>query len=261
MDGNPFACDANGLATLGNCNSDTGTPKSIRSDGDIVKSVTLAGAFVPALWATGGKELTMDEVKGMYRTKDFKDMIDLGVNTIQIPVPCDTFYQNGEVASTVSKLLEKATSVGLSAIIVLVKAHDEKDVEVTDEMIDRHVSAAAKYASTSSSVIALQLPSPTPSLLGAIRAEAETLSVLVPTNTGTMDSLSFPPDSNLFAALDTAATTSVADVASSDSVGDRMKMFYREFVCFASLNYLVLSHIQIECVSNCVIDTCFSLAR
>ena len=34
---------------------------------------------------------------------------------------------------------------------------------------------------------------------------------------------------NVFAALDVGAATSIADIASSDSEGDRMKMFYREF--------------------------------
>lgn len=227
LDNNPFGCDVNGLATLGNCESSTSTAKSLRPDGDIVKAVTLAGAFIPQPWATGGKVLSMDEVKDFYSSRDFREMADLGVNTVQIPVPCEAFYVNGEVASTVTKLLAKAERAGLSAILVLV----ESDVEgITAEMIDNHIKSAAAFASESSNVIALQLPTATPSLLGAVRGEDDKLPVLVPTDKGHLNQLSFPPDSYLFAALDVSASSSVADVASSDSVGDRMKMFYHESI-------------------------------
>lgn len=237
MDLNPFACDVSGLATLGNCESATGTSKSLRSDGDIVKSVTLAGAFVPESFATGGKVLTMDEVKGFYSSKEFREMVNLGVNTVQIPVPCNAFYEeNGEVASTVSKLLDRADRAGLSAILVLVAPDtDDEDEEMTDEMIDNHVKAAAAFAADSSNVIALQLPTPSPSLLGAVRSEAPELPVLIPTKVGQFNTLSFPPDKNVFAALDVTTTTSVAGIASSDSEGDRMKMFYREFTSLDDL--------------------------
>ena len=52
--------------------------------------------------------------------------------------------------------------------------------------------------------------------------------MLVPTNKGQLSNLSFPPDSRVFAALDVGQATSIADIASSDSESDRMKMFYRE---------------------------------
>lgn len=232
VDTNPYACDVNGLATLNNCDkSTTDTPTSLRSDGDIVKSVTLAGAFVPVTWATGGKILTMDEVKDFYTSKDFRQMVDLGVNTVQIPVPCDAFYdRKSKVVDTVSHLLERADKAGLSAIIVLVMADDKEDENITAEMIDKHISLAAKFASDTSNVIALQLPTPSPSLLSAVRSVSRTLAVLVPTNVGQINNLSFPPDSNIFAALDVGATTGVANVASSDSESDRMKMFYRELL-------------------------------
>lgn len=232
VDTNPYACDVNGLATLNNCDkSTTDTPTSLRSDGDIVKSVTLAGAFVPVTWATGGKILTMDEVKDFYTSKDFRQMVDLGVNTVQIPVPCDAFYdRKSKVVDTLSHLLERADKAGLSAIIVLVMADDKEDENITAEMIDKHISLAAKFASDTSNVIALQLPTPSPSLLSAVRSVSRTLSVLVPTNVGQINNLSFPPDSNIFAALDVGATTGVANVASSDSESDRMKMFYRELL-------------------------------
>mmetsp|Transcript_14190 Transcript_14190/g.30833 ORF Transcript_14190/g.30833 Transcript_14190/m.30833 type:complete len:558 (-) Transcript_14190:136-1809(-) len=229
VDSNPYACDVSGLATLGKCESATGTAKSLRPDGDVVKAVTLAGAFVPQPSITGGQVLSMDEVKDFYKSKDFRQMADLGVNTVQIPVPCDTFYENGVMANTVSRLLAKADTAGLSAILVLVAPDMEND-DMTDELIHKHVHSAAIFASGSSTVIALQLPSPSPSLLTAVRSESAELSVLVPTDTDKIENLSFPPDSYTFAALDVAAITSVADAASSDSQADRTKMFYHESI-------------------------------
>lgn len=87
-----------------------------------MKAVTLAGAFVPQTWATEGRILSMEEVKDFYGSNDFREMADLGVNTIQIPVPCDTFYESGDVERTVPKLLERIDGAGLSAILVLVRS-------------------------------------------------------------------------------------------------------------------------------------------
>lgn len=171
----------------------------------------------------------MEEVKDFYRSGDFREMADLGVNTVQIPVPCDTFYESGDVQKTVSKLLDRIDRAGLSAILVLV-APDTMDEGTTDEIVDEHVKSAAMYARDSSIVIALQLPSPRPSLLSSVRSEASELPVLIPTTRGTLNNLSAPPDSHVFAALDVESTTSVADIASSDSEGDRMKMFYHESI-------------------------------
>jgi len=226
---NPYGCDLGGLATLQNCTSSTGTPRSLRKDKDLVKSVTLSGAFIPS-FATGGEALTMDEVKQFYTDKDFEEMVKLGVNTIQILVPCDAFYTStGDMAVTITQLLNEAAKAGLSAIIVLVEPDDTTD-KVTAEVVDDHIRAAAAYAKSDPAVIALQLPSSTPSLLSSVRSVATKLPVLVPVNKGELGMISFPPDKHVFAALDTDATSSVAGVASSDSVGDRMKMFYHESI-------------------------------
>lgn len=239
VDENPYACDVNGLATLSNCNDgEDNTPKSLREDGDIVKSVTLAGAFISQPWATNGKEsLSMDEVKEFYKSKDFQQMVDLGVNTVQIPVPCNVFYEKGDVVETVSHLLEKADKAGLSAILVLVPMEDDDEIEVTADMIDKHIASAAQFASDTSTVIAIQLPSSKPSLLSAVRSVDTELSVLVPTSKGQLDTLSVPPDANVFAALDVDAVTSIAGIASSDSESDRMKMFYRELYLYFQFVY------------------------
>ncbi len=226
---NPYGCDVGGLATLQNCTSSTGTPRSLRKDKDIIRAVTLSGAFVPS-FATGGETLTMNEVKEFYTDNDFKEMVKLGVNTIQIPVPCDAFHTSSkDLAVTVTQLLNGAAKAGLSAIIVLMKPDVTSD-RIASEVVDDHIKAAASYARSAPAVIALQLPSSTPSLLSSVRSVATKLPVLVPINKGELSIISFPPDKHVFAALDTDATSAVADIASSDSEGDRMKMFYHESI-------------------------------
>ena len=103
-------------------------------NGDVVWSVTLAGAFVPAPWVTGGKTLAMDEVKLFYAHSDFHDMAKLGVNAVQIPVPCDAFYIKGnEVQATITRLLDRATNAGLD-----VGLHGTvTDVASSDSLTDR----------------------------------------------------------------------------------------------------------------------------
>jgi len=209
---NPYGCDVNGLAKL-SCKS---VQQSLLPSGEVVKAVTLAGAFVPAPWVTGGSKHTSPDY---YTSKDFNEMAALGVNTVQIPVMLDALTEEGEVA----KMLRKVEKAGLSAILVLVKP---KDAEASEEAI----TSAAHFAKVSSAVIALQLPSPDLSLLAAVRVVSTKLPVLVPTNKDELKSLSFPPDKHLFAAIDMEAASSVADIASSDSKSDRMKMFYHESI-------------------------------
>lgn len=228
-DNTPFACDAGGLATLVDCeHRATATAAGLLEGG--VRAVTLAGAFVPVPWVTGGKVLAMEEVAEFYSKKDFRDMAELGVNTVVMPVPCRAFSSKGEVAETVSRMLERAEGAGLKAIIVLV---DEGKRSGDASMMEEHVGAAASFAASSASVIALQLPpSPIPSLADVARSAAPGLKLLVPTSKeriNRIDRRSLPEDGNVFAALELGYHESVANVASSDSLSDRMKMFYREF--------------------------------
>jgi hypothetical protein len=75
-------------------------------------------------WVTGGRVLTMDNVLRFYVPGDFHDMAGMGVNTVRIPVPCQTFHDdvvvNGDFPHTVSRLLDRAKGAGLKAILVLV---------------------------------------------------------------------------------------------------------------------------------------------
>jgi len=223
----PFACDANGLATLTGCAAGGSAPASLLPDGGPVRAATLAGALVPAPWATGGRALSPEGALAFYPEEDFAAMAALGANAVQLPVPSATFAEDWEEPENVAKtLIGRAAEAGLHAILVL--ADDEE--EAADDVMEGRVFAAAKFAAATPNVVALQLPAPRAALLGAARAAAETLAVLVPTTRGELRELSFPPDSRVFAALDAGATTSVADVASSSSADDRMKMFYHESI-------------------------------
>jgi hypothetical protein len=226
-DETPFGCEVGGLAMLTDCSSSSsdGGNKGLLVKDDAVRSVTLAGAFVPAPWITGGKILTMDEVRLFYAPSDFHDMADLGVNAVQIPVPCDVFYEKGnEIEATVTKLLDRATNAGLSAILVLVPDRSDTVAHVLQE----HITAAASYASSNPTIIALQLPSSDAQLVGIARSNAAELALLIPTTKSQINTIyqSFE-DKNVFAALELASRT-VANVASSDSLSDRMKLFYHE---------------------------------
>lgn len=226
-DETPFGCEVGGLAMLTDCSSSSsdGGNKGLLVKDDAVRSVTLAGAFVPAPWITGGKILTMDEVRLFYTASDFHDMADLGVNAVQIPVPCDVFYEKGnEIEATVTKLLDRATNAGLSAILVLVPDRSDTVAHVLQE----HITAAASYASSNPTIIALQLPSSDAQLVGIARSNAAELALLIPTTKSQINTIyqSFE-DKNVFAALELASRT-VANVASSDSLSDRMKLFYHE---------------------------------
>ena len=225
---NPYGCDVNGLATLDGCQSNK---KALLKD-DGVRAVTLAGAFVPAMWATDGKVLSMEQVKHMYSAEEFEEMASLGVNAVQIPVPVDMFVKDDEKVSTLNHLMNHVNNAGLKAILVLVDTQDNDAVSTDEEVLTKQIKAASTYANSNPSILAIQIPTALPPLIGIVRTISTTLPILIPLNKGQINTLSFPPDDYIFAALDVGSATSVADVASSDSIGDRMKMFYHEsLVC------------------------------
>jgi hypothetical protein len=90
----PYACNLGGLSKLAHCPFETqvypgDAPKATiwRSDGNVLRGVTLAGLFVPAPWATGGQALTVKEAQAWYTPNDFADMRNMGINTVVIPIP------------------------------------------------------------------------------------------------------------------------------------------------------------------------------
>ncbi|KAL7548973.1 hypothetical protein ACHAWF_012239 [Thalassiosira exigua] len=175
---NLYTCNVNDLAMLANCATSDIEKKSLLSGREAVWAVTLAGAFVPASWAMEGRTLLMEEVKEFYASKDFCEMASLGI-------------------------LDRASRVGLSAILALVAPEDAEDVN--EETVEDHMESAAAFTIASSTVVALQLP-PSSFVFG------RHLMVLVPTNKGQLQILPLPPGVNLYGALDVGASTSVVDV-------------------------------------------------
>ena len=58
----PYACEFSGLAEL-SCDVNQDMVANPRADGNPIRSATLAGLFVPALWATDGQELSLKQAK------------------------------------------------------------------------------------------------------------------------------------------------------------------------------------------------------
>jgi hypothetical protein len=211
----PYGCDVGGLAKL-----DCGDARpSVLPDGEPVRSVTLSGTFVPASWA--GPKLSLDDIKEAYPAEEFHDMAKYGLNTVQVPVFTSAFESdNDHVRKAVEDILGLASDAGLSAILVLVKAEDTKDME--DAVI-----SAAKFASAINSVVGITLPSPKASLVDAARTVVSTLPLLLPINEGDLQTL-HSDDANVYGALAMSHTATIGDVASSTSTDDRMKLFYHE---------------------------------
>ncbi|GKY93510.1 hypothetical protein MPSEU_000318400 [Mayamaea pseudoterrestris] len=222
-DMDPYACNVNGLATL-----QCAPVNTIRT----IRAVTLAGLYVPALWATNGKELSINEQDDFYTRRDFEDMRALGLNTVQIPVPMEAFseHDRDKVKSRLADLLHEVGKANLQAILMLV-GEDNDDA----------VAAAAHYAADhSSTVFALTLPSM--QSIGAARAAESSLKLMVPVSQGDLSRLNFHGDANIFAALDVDHTSTVADVASSNAEDDRSKLFYHESTACVARSPLEFTH-------------------
>jgi len=215
----PYGCDVGGLAAL-QCGD---AKPSLLSDGSPIRSVTVAGTFVPLAWV--GPKLSLREISKLYTAEDFHDMAELGLNAVQIPVFTSAFESgNEDVKDAVGDMLELADAAGLGAILVLV---EDESSEGTAKDVEDAVIAAAEFSSSMNAVIAITLPSPDSSLVAAARTVVSTLPLLLPINQGYLRKL-HSDDPNVYASLSLSHTTTVADVASSTSTDDRMKMFYHE---------------------------------
>jgi hypothetical protein len=209
----PYACDVAGAATL-NCGkgrSPTGVP---------IRAVTLAGLFVPAEWATGGIPLTIHEARQFYSIKDFDEMVALGINTVQIPLPLSAFVDysnNSEVVSVLEAILQDVADSGLDAILVL----------VADIVSNKAVNSAVAYADTNPAVLGVTLPNKDSDVIQAARSASDLLPLFLPINGGELNTLN-PLDDNMYASLDMNHASVVADIASSSSEEDRSKLFYHE---------------------------------
>jgi hypothetical protein len=212
----PYACNLDGLAKL-QCDLVNTIPT--------IRSVTLAGLFTPALWATKGRTLSLNQTKHFYSADDFAEIRALGLNTVQIPIPMQAFVPDHDesiteadeesfVRKTLTRILDWVDQYNLQAILLL-EGLDNDDA----------VTAAAHYAADHPAVLALTVPS-TQSMKVA-RAAEPSLKLMVTINESQLVGLSFN-DPNVFASLALSHASTVADVASSSSLDDRMKLFYHE---------------------------------
>jgi hypothetical protein len=207
----PYACDAGGLAEL-QCGNENDAKEPIRA-------VTLNGLFIPFL----GANKTLEEAQTFYTPQDFADMKAMGLNTVQIPVPLDSF-EHSKVAAAVKTVMDMAKD--LDVIITLMHGNDD----VTTAVI-----AAATFCA-SHKVKALTLPEK--SMVPAARGVAPDLTLFVVIDTGDFIDLEFGDDPNVFGSLNMDHSSSVSDVASSDSLNDRLKLFYHENVACVSRSSL-----------------------
>lgn len=225
----PYACDVSGVVTL---TCDQGEREKVTP----VRAVTMAGVFTPALWATGGEELTLKEATSFYTSKDFSKMKKLGLNTVQIPIPVKMFSKSHKEASDwldlLKDILHQVKDADLDVIITLEQGTSPA------EAVAAPVQAAALFAQDFNDhhgtvIVALVLPKLDSALLEAATTAVPDLNVWVPTKGGDLKRLSYFP-SAAGVALDFGHTSTVADIASSSSQEDRAKLFYHEnMACIA----------------------------
>lgn len=244
VDQDIHACDVGGLAVLQCPSSAAG------SSTGVLRAATLAGLFVDAPWATGGRILSYEQARGFYTAQDFHDMRKLGLNAVQIPFYTSDF-NGGHNQSLLTDLLSLVLKSQLSAVLVLI-GNDTTTI-----------SLAASYAASHSDVVtALTLPSA--DYIRAARAAAPSLTLMVPVSSETdLMTLNVGTDTNIVAALDMNHVTTVADVASSDSLNDRMKLYYHESLactrrapleyaqCFHGIPVFVANGFDLS-IDNCI---------
>jgi anti-sigma28 factor (negative regulator of flagellin synthesis) len=220
----PFACDINGLVTL-SCDS-----KPATSTKTPVRAVTLAGLFTPALWATQGKELTIEEATKFYAVEDFDDMKKLGLNTVQIPVHAKLFSRLNPPVGWKDLLLDTLHQVQIAGLqVVLLLEQGTRPSADLAQLVKNAAAFAEDYNVKQSGkvIAAMVLPAMDNALLEAANAMAPSLPLWIPTKGADFTILNQYPLAAA-ASLDMAHTETVADVASSSSVEDRGKMFYHE---------------------------------
>lgn len=220
----PYACDVSGLATL-KCS----TILTEEEKKTPLRAVTMAGVFTTALWATGGKELTLEEASSFYTSKDFDEMKKLGLNTVQIPITVKLFLEHNNADKWLGLLkdvLHQVRKAALNAILVF--EEDASSPVIDAAPVETAAIFARDYNADHGTIItALVLPKLDAALLEAVNNKAPHLNVWVPIKRGDLTKLEhFPLATG--AALNFPHTVTVADVASSNSQDDRMKMYYHE---------------------------------
>ncbi|KAL7576490.1 hypothetical protein ACA910_017993 [Epithemia clementina (nom. ined.)] len=265
----PYTCDFNGLTTLTMCSGEPpGLVPPTKADPTTpIRAVTMAGVFVPAptwLLPPHVDSISVAEATSLYTSLDFEEMVQIGINTVLIPVPA-ALSDNTEIALALSDMLATIQKAGLQVILELASGPDAST---------EAVAATAAWAAAKGRVImGLTIPktktrSMTKSMITAIRKQesAASLPLLVPiyeSDLSTWDIRSDTEDDQVYGALEWSHTATVADIASSTSAEDRAKLFYHEAVsciqraplefssCFYSLPVLVSSGFDLA-IDNCI---------
>jgi hypothetical protein len=225
------ACDVSGLTTL-SCPSVP--PRSHPK----LRAATLAGVLSSSTpWATGGRALTVGEARGFYTSADFDDMVDLGLNAVQIPVSSQVFTTKTETSASQLELLRSLLSMANDHKMNVLVLLEDDDVPAGlsypsdgDRLREEATRSAATFLvdMTKKGTLFSGLILPSSSLVAAARQVSTEMNLLVKASEGDLAERQLPSDAHLFIALDRTHTASVADVASSTSLDDRLKMYYHE---------------------------------
>lgn len=211
----PYACNMNGLAKL-HCEAPKKKTLALSNGDTVIRAATVAGVFSPALWATGGKSLSADEAARFYTSSDFGEMAALGLNAAVLPVSLSKLDRDEKLLKDTIKMAQAA---GLDAIVRL-------EPDGTTKHAGKLVTKAAKFA-LKHDVLALELFDM--KHIDDARDESKKLPLLVPVSAGSLKDVELE-DPYVFTSFSMDHASTVADVASSTSLDDRMKLFYHESV-------------------------------
>lgn len=252
-DQDPYACNLNGLSKLEYCPYDDKSLLLLPDGDSVIRGATMAGVFVPAPWATGGQALrTLQQARDFYGPSDFDDMRSAGLNTVVLPIPAGSDWWDVEShTNQLRDYLDLIHNAKLHAILQLVADRHAKTSSssssstTTSRMQDLEitVSRATALGRDDRTVLAVQLPTLPSSgivanytgLVAVARLVSTTVPLLIPVpNNGQLAQLTatsaLADDPHLYAAMSFEHSSTIADVASSNSLDDRMKMFYHESI-------------------------------
>lgn len=268
----PYACDYNGLTTLTSCSGNDDSngrslPSTKTDPSTPIRAVTMAGVFVPPpawMLPPGKDSISLSEALSVYTSKDFSDMANLGLNTVQIPVPTN-LSSNMEMASAMHDVLKMIKNAGLQVIFQLTADSDATDDSLTEDVVSTSVWAGSK----GEVVMGVTLPktksrSLTESMIVTILDKSPSLALFVPVYEGDLTTWNIGGlGDNVYAALEWSHSATVGDVASSTSVDDRSKLFYHESMaciqraplefasCYRDLPVLVSSGFDLS-IDDCI---------
>ena len=262
----PYSCNLNGLSTYQHCPFVTAdatelfhwnhhhetshhshdAPEELR-----IRGVALVGALVSAPWAGGLLTYTA--------TDDFLRMRQAGLNTVLLPVPVDDAHfwtpTHGRVLHEQKKkqaspsrnvhdlfdLLEMAQDAKLRVVLEFV-GKEQETLDKYKEIMVQALSMVMKHHA-SQVLLGVQLPSlghESAALAGyaawiaAARRVSSHLPLFVPVNIGQLAQLKVrggdEKHHHIYTGLSMDHTTAIADIASSNSLDDRMKLYYHENV-------------------------------